>query len=116
MGPRPRLAASAKVVDLSTARDRLNAPDSLRTPDRADERAVPPAGAADRSSDLSSDLSSKATQFEAFLTTVGAYLKPADVERISAAYAFSDSAQSDGCFLPARATRFRSFLLILFES
>ena len=92
MGPRPRLAASAKVVDLSTARDRLNAPDSLRTPDRADERAVPPAGAADRSSDLSSDLSSKATQFEAFLTTVGAYLKPADVERISAAYAFSDSA------------------------
>ena len=64
-------AVQAQVVDRAQVRDHLS-------PVRASVDAV--------------DLTSKAAQFEAFATSLATYLKPADVERVAEAYAFSDLA------------------------
>ena len=64
-------AVQAQVVDLAQVRDHLS-------PVRTSADAV--------------DLTSKAAQFEAFATSLATYLKPADVERVAEAYAFSDLA------------------------
>ena len=64
-------AVQAQVVDLAQVRDHLS-------PVRASADAV--------------DLTSKAAQYEAFATSLATYLKPADVERVAEAYAFSDLA------------------------
>ncbi len=64
-------AVQAQVVDLAQVRDHLS-------PVRALADAV--------------DLTSKAAQYEAFATSLATYLKPADVDRVAEAYAFSDLA------------------------
>jgi len=68
---RPRLTTLAPVVDLAEARERL-----------APQRLAVGTG----------ELSSKAAQLEAFTAGLASYLKPADIERIVQAYAYSESA------------------------
>ncbi|MBL8385401.1 MAG: bifunctional (p)ppGpp synthetase/guanosine-3',5'-bis(diphosphate) 3'-pyrophosphohydrolase [Burkholderiales bacterium] len=65
---RPRPAALANVVDLAEARD------------RAASRAAPVAEPG------------KQAQFEGLVAVLGGYLKPADIERVAQAFAFSEAA------------------------
>ena len=98
MDSRSRGPARAKVVNLDTVRDRrdVNAP-------RAGGNNTSGSGAAfqgrpssqpqrDFAAGLSGELSGKAIQFDAFKSILAVYLKPADIERIGEAYAYSDAA------------------------
>jgi RelA/SpoT family (p)ppGpp synthetase len=69
---RPRQTILAPVVDIAEGRDRVGA---SRPPAENDEA---PAG--------------KAAQFQALLDALAAYLKPADIERVEQAFAFSEAA------------------------
>ena len=88
---RPRNAARAEVVHLDQARDRLagrvTAPPARQS---ADTGAAPPLPAPA----LTDAWSSKAGQFDTFKTSLAAYLKSEDVERVAAAYVYSDVAHA----------------------
>ena len=98
-----RNAARAQIVDLDEARERLagrNAGElnSTAPVSHADAPAAPPSrtaqsGAAPAdTANLPGELSAKGAQFEQFKTALTAYLKAADIERIAAAYVYSDEA------------------------
>ena len=81
----PRNAARAQVVQLDEARERLAGKNAGLPADNAP--GFSPDGVS-----LPGELSSKASQFDTFRTSLAAYLKSADIERITAAYAYSDIA------------------------
>ena len=114
---RPRSAARAQIVNFEEARDRL----AIRGTElqgvltaSASSAASPVAPAATHAGqstllhtpaapsvpsriavpDTAGELSSKAVQFEGFKTSLAAYLKSEDVERIAAAYLYSDQAHA----------------------
>ena len=58
------------------------------------ESSALPATARSAVPDTAGELSSKAAQFEGFKTSLAAYLKSEDVERIAAAYLYSDQAHA----------------------
>ena len=106
----PRSAARAQVVNLEEARGRITA----RGPEPQDSpvapaathavqstqpntppvTSVPPGASRIAMPDAAGELSSKAVQFDSFKTSLAAYLKSEDVERIAAAYLYSDQAHA----------------------
>ncbi len=93
---RPRNAARAEVVQLDQARDRLAGrvvpPQPTLHP--ADQSADTGAALPPAASTPADVLSSKAGQFDTFKTSLAAYLKSEDVERVAAAYVYSDVAHA----------------------
>ncbi len=89
--PASRNTARAQIVDLGEARERL----AGRNPGNPGESN---GSGADLTGEMSGNalaaiaLAAKDAQFEQFKAALGAYLKTADIERVAAAYVYSDEA------------------------
>ena len=80
----PQRSSRAPVVDLSAARERYGPPGA--------KGGAAAGGGTKGPNATDPELSTKAAQYDAFAASLATYLKPADVERIREAFAFSDSA------------------------